>query len=167
MQVKVSTFTPPEVVLKRTILLSISKLWDSIGILAPVTLNLQEFLQSLWASNVTWDEPIDARTVAVFLKQMQETNQLQTFWIDRCIKPAISDNFIELHGLCDGSKKDHAAIVWLRTPIDNGYALNFIAAKSYVASLKKKSIPRIELMDAVVLVRLVALIREMFSCRPT
>ena len=52
----------------------------------------------------------------------------------------------------------------MRTYTTDGFKLNFIAAQSYVKSLKKRSILRIELMSAVILTRLIATIRKELPC---
>ena len=57
-------------------------------------------------------------------------------------------------------KRAYGAVVWLRTYTTDGFKLNFIASKSYVASLKKRSISRIELMSAIILTRLIVTIRK-------
>ena len=162
-QIKIPTFQMPTVVTKRAILSSVAKLWDPIGILAPITLRLRILLQSLWSNNLTWDDPVDSQTIAEFQNQMRDVDHLRTFWIDRCIEPALS-NSIELHEFCDGGEKGYGAVVWLRIFSTEGLKLKFIAAKSYVTSLKKRSIPRIELMSAVILTRLIANIRKELPC---
>ena len=48
-KLKFSTLTLPETLTKRTILSTIAKLWDPLGILAPVTLSLRILMQSLWS----------------------------------------------------------------------------------------------------------------------
>ena len=60
----------------------------------------------------------------------------------------------ELNGFCDAEEQAYGAVIWLRWPSGQTYDLRFVASKAYVASLKK-SIPRLELMAAVILVRLV------------
>ena len=46
-KVKYSALKLPKIVTKRIILSTIAKLWNPLGILAPVTINLRIFMQSL------------------------------------------------------------------------------------------------------------------------
>ena len=163
-QVKVPTFAAPKVITKRTMLSCIAKLWDPLGALAPVTVSLRILMQSLWSRNLTWDEAVDEDTASEFVKQMEDIDQLQSFWFNRCIISAPSNDSIELHGFCDGGEKAYGAAVWMRVPTDDGFHLNFVAAKSFVSPLKKKSIPRIELLAAVILTRLIATICDTLPC---
>ena len=61
----------------------------------------------------------------------------------------------ELHGFCDAREQSYGAVIWLRWPSGQTYDLRFVASKAYVAPLKKKSISRLELMAAIVIVRVV------------
>ena len=48
------------------------------------------------------------------------------------------------------------AVIWLRYPTsDNNYSLPFVTAKAFVAPVKKRSIPRLEVTAAVILTRLI------------
>ena len=51
-------------------------------------------------------------------------------------------------------EQGYGVVIWLRWHSGQTYDLKFVASKAYVASLKKKSIPRFKLMAVVILVRL-------------
>ena len=57
LKVKYSALKLPKIATKLIILSTIAKLWDPLGILAPITINLCIFIQSLWQSKLSWDEP--------------------------------------------------------------------------------------------------------------
>ena len=59
---KIPEFILPDVVTKREILLCIAKLWDPMGILAPVTLKLRLLMQNLWETKLSWDDPVTEAT---------------------------------------------------------------------------------------------------------
>ena len=62
----------------------------------------------------------------------------------------------QIHGFCDASDKAFAAVVYLRTEQKNGEVeTNLIASKTRVAPIKKQSTPRLELLGALILARLV------------
>ena len=65
----------------------------------------------------------------------------------------------QLHGFCDASDRAFAAVVYLRSVYDNGCVKTvLIASKTRVAPVKRQSIPRLELLGAVTLSRLMATI---------
>ena len=112
---------------------------------------------------MSWDDPVDCTTWTELKKQLENLNCLQDFWIDRCIKPNCNPGPFEFHGFCDAGEKAYGAVVWMRC-LTSGHQcfLRFVVAKSFVAPVKKRSIPRLEL-TAVILSRLVTSIREVLS----
>ena len=74
----------------------------------------------------------------------------------------------ELHGFSDASNKAFAAVVYLRTEHANGdIEINSMASKTRVAPIKRQSIPRLELLGATILARLVKSVKEAMSSLKT
>ena len=68
---------------------------------------------------------------------------------------------MELHCFSDASEKAYAAVVYLRSPYEDGRIdVNLVASKTKAAPLKKQSIPRLELLGATILVRLVKAVQN-------
>lgn len=62
---------------------------------------------------------------------------------------------LEIHGFSDASEHTYGACVYVITRTDSGkYITHLACAKSRVAPLKKISLPRLELFDAVILAKL-------------
>ena len=62
---------------------------------------------------------------------------------------------MQLHGFSDASEKAYAAVVYMRSCYDNGTVdVKLVTSKSRVAPLSKQSIPRLELLGALILARL-------------
>ena len=59
-----------------------------------------------------------------------------------------------LHGFCDTSKYAYAAVVYLVIKTRSGVFTRFVASKTRVSPLKSQSIPRLELLSAFLLARL-------------
>ena len=63
---------------------------------------------------------------------------------------------IQIHGFSDASKRAYAAVAYLRTVYENGQVdVQLIASKTKVAPTKPQTIPRLELLGATILARLV------------
>ena len=63
---------------------------------------------------------------------------------------------IQYHAFSDASKLAYAAVVYVRTCYENGLIdVKLVASKSRVAPLKTQTIPRLELLGALILARLV------------
>ena len=62
---------------------------------------------------------------------------------------------IELHGFRDASSHAYAAVVYLSVELESNMKSVLVASKTRVASLSGQTIPRSELLGAVILARLV------------
>ncbi|MCG8621379.1 MAG: hypothetical protein MJE68_05165, partial [Proteobacteria bacterium] len=63
----------------------------------------------------------------------------------------------KLVGFCDASLRAYAAAVYLRVETKNTYS-HLLCSRTRVAPLKKISIPRLELLSALLLARLISMI---------
>jgi hypothetical protein len=64
-----------------------------------------------------------------------------------------------LIGFCDASSKAYASVVYLRLESGGNFEIRFIAAKTRVAPIGGATIPRLELLSALLLSKLVNGIR--------
>ena len=72
---------------------------------------------------------------------------------------------VELHGFSDSSVLVYCAVVYLRVVFESEVKVFFLCAKNKVATLKKLTIPCLELVGCLFLGRLVGSIRQAFSSR--
>ena len=154
---------------KPSVLKLSAMIFDPLRFLCAFTILLKTFFQSLCTDNVNWDDSLSGRVLKSWNRIMSDLSSLQPIRISRCYF-AISNNplVFELHGFSDASCKAHAAVVFLRTVyVYGGSDVRFMAAKSRVAPVKKQSIPRLELLGAVILARLVNCVRKAITSLPT
>ena len=70
----------------------------------------------------------------------------------------------ELHAFSDASNKAYAAVIYMRSIYENGQSqVRFVASKTRVAPVKTQTIPRLELLGAVILACLVSTV---VGCSP-
>ncbi|XP_033356900.1 uncharacterized protein LOC117237245 [Bombus vosnesenskii] len=157
----------PSRVTKRIISSEIAKIYDPLGLLAPVIVRAKMLLQRIWSSKIDWDEslPIELHTEwERYYAQLPLLNNVR-FPRKAIIESAME---IELHGFCDASEKAYGACIYLRTLNTNGRVwTQLLTAKSKVAPLKCQTIPRLELSGALLLTSLMSTIQQALSHKIT
>lgn len=156
------TFTCPSShqVTKRLILSTIAKLFDPLGLLAPIIIKAKIFIQELWSIKLEWDDPLPEQLTNKWNEFIQHFQQMPKLTFPRWLGIK-SEQQIEIHGFCDASLNAFAAAVYIRSSNTNGTIRStLIASKSKVAPLKRLTIPRLELSGAVLLTKLVTRILQ-------
>ena len=113
-------------------------------------------LQDMWTAGIDWDdeftEPLSISALAWFA----ELYQLQKIQVPRCLwnEGTIADT-MSLHTFVDASENACGAVVYARCQNEDGtISTNIVAAKTRVSPNIATSIPRLELMGAIMGVRL-------------
>ncbi|XP_076299888.1 uncharacterized protein LOC143218544 [Lasioglossum baleicum] len=155
--------TPPSAIptTKRAILSDIARLYDPLGWVAPVIVAAKVLLQELWRANVGWDEELPAPLRERWLETYRGIANLREISLPRRTGVDSTARRVELHGFADASNHAYAAVTYPRvTHADGSSIVTLLAGKSRVAPLKPLTIPRRELCAAVLLARLIELIRN-------
>ena len=135
---------------KRELLQESSKVFDPIGITVPVTIQAKLLVQKVWSQHIEWDEPLGTELLNEWRRIAVDLSQLPQFSINRKYLPNFSTSDMELHAFSDASNKAYGAVIYLRSQTNTA----FVIAKSRVAPLKCPTLPRLELMAALVAARL-------------
>ncbi|XP_070854715.1 uncharacterized protein [Drosophila suzukii] len=139
---------------KRQVLSDVSRIFDPLGLLAPIVIKFKIIFQKLWLLNLDCDDPLPTKLADTWLKWRADLDTLQKFQLTRFVAND-ADN-IELHGFSDASTKAYAAVVYSRVTNDDGsISVSLVAAKTRVAPLKQQSLPRLELCAALLLSQLI------------
>lgn len=146
-------FTP--IPTKRSMLSSVARTFDPLGLLAPVIFCAKVLIQEVWKANIGWDDQLPDDIASNWEKLTSQWQNLTTILIPRYI--SVNQARHTLIGFCDASMKGYAATLYLRSegPTDE-IKVALIKAKTKVAPLKFYSIPRLELCGALLLSRLVS-----------
>ncbi|XP_076384364.1 uncharacterized protein LOC143262699 [Megalopta genalis] len=145
---------------KRFISSEIAKIYDPLGLLGPVIITAKLILQELWTLRIDWDESLP---MAIHNKWSQYYSQLPLLNQARFRRKTViqSASNIELHGFCDASERAYGACVYIRSQNNHGETIvELLVAKSRVAPLKSKSIPRLELCGSVLLASLMTTVKK-------
>ncbi|XP_055615223.1 uncharacterized protein LOC129761523 [Toxorhynchites rutilus septentrionalis] len=147
-----------ENITRRTVLSDTAKLFDPLGLIGPVIVLAKIFVQSLWRTSTSWDNPLDEYQQQHWLEFRSSLQGLVSITIPRWATPSFNRVVLEMHGFCDASEKAYGACLYLRVVSNDGrIAVRLLTAKSKVAPLgdskkhKRICLPRLELSSALLL----------------
>ncbi|XP_045508116.1 uncharacterized protein LOC123703948 [Colias croceus] len=149
---------------KRKLLSEMSKLFDPLGWLTPLTTKIKILFQKVWLqADLEWRDPVSQDIKSEWIKIKKELNTLKCIKIPRWYK-CDENSTIELHGFCDASIKAYACVVYARVVKNSSISTIIIAAKSRLVPNKKEvSLPRLELCAMELLTKLMNKIKNSIS----
>jgi len=140
---------------KRSFLKKITTLFDPLGLPSPYTIRAKVPLQGMWVSGMDWGEPINVNLLLRGTQWFDELAVLPSLHILRCLRTPHAVKDITLHTFVDVSQEACGAVCYTRHLYEDGsVSCRLVASKSRVAPLQAASIPGLELMAAVVGLRL-------------
>jgi len=149
---------------KREVLQDSSKLFDPLGILSPISVRAKLLMQRLWQQHVMWDEPLDTDILEEWTGILADINKSSVISFDRAFFPdTISATSLQPHVFADASTKAYGAVAYL----SNLNQTSFVMAKGRVAPLKQITLPKLELMAAVVAAKLACFVIESLCLKVT
>ncbi|XP_065062963.1 uncharacterized protein LOC135689604 [Rhopilema esculentum] len=146
---------------KRSLLKLAAKIFDPIGCLSVYTINLKVLFQELCVDKWGWDEELTGEAREKYDRFISEISRLDGIRMPRCFfDPGKIVSQVEIHGFSDASETAYAGIVYLRIVYDTGeVSIKFVTAKARVCPLTKQSIPRLELLGAQLLAKLISTVK--------
>lgn len=148
---------PKQKVTKRSILSTISQIFDPLGLIGPVIVLAKLIMQQLWQLKIDWDDSVPTNIFLLWVKFQSNLSRINYINIDRRVIFHNNYKSIQLHAFCDASESAYGCSVYIRTTDQcNNHNTMLLCAKSRVAPLKSISLPRLELCGALLLVQLVS-----------
>ncbi|XP_055614812.1 uncharacterized protein LOC129761130 [Toxorhynchites rutilus septentrionalis] len=133
---------------KRSILSTIARLFDPMGLTAPVVVTAKIIMQQLWVLPCGWDDPVPDNLQTKWKHYCQALPKVSAFRVQRYV--FLPRSKVQLHTFTDASEDAYGACVYARCENPKGNVrVQLLAAKSRVAPLKRLSIARLELCAAV------------------
>ncbi|XP_067650866.1 uncharacterized protein [Haliotis asinina] len=152
---------------KRSVLSKLSMLYDPLGLASAVTIRSRIALQDVWKSRTLgWDHPMPEDMSHLWQELFTNLNKLSCVEFPRCLKPNDVISGSELHVFADASVRAYGAVAYQRWETSRGYEVRLVSAKAKVAPLHHTTIPRLELMAALVASRLAKSLVSNFKEQP-
>ncbi|XP_074657118.1 uncharacterized protein LOC141910287 [Tubulanus polymorphus] len=150
---------------KRNIVGVAARFFDPLGVIAPAVLKFKLLFQDTCRSEIGWDEIVDADLERQWKQIVEDMKNFETIHLTRCYSAGLNgglDSF-ELHGFCDASCKAYGAVIYLVARSEDKSNSSFVVSKTKVAPTKQVSIPRLELLSAVTLAKLMKVVYDELS----
>ena len=144
---------------KRVVLSCVARMYDPLGFAAPFVMQAKILFQDIWHLGLTWDEPLPSEQAQAFTSWLIGLRSLRAWRIPRRFSAQASWsqlNYVEIHAFCDASERGYGTVVYLRISNDDSFSSSLIMARARVAPVKKVTLPRLELLGALLAARLVA-----------
>ncbi|XP_062704637.1 uncharacterized protein LOC115265178 [Aedes albopictus] len=146
---------------KRQFLKFMMGIFDPLGLLSPITIQLKIIFQELWRLQSGWDDEIPDGLVPRWREWLEQTAKLNEVRLPRYYFPEIpSFSNAELHAFCDASDKAFACVVYMVHRHEDRSYVALVYAKARVAPLKNSTVPRLELQGCVLASQMVKTLQD-------
>ena len=145
---------------KRALLSVIAKLFDPLGFLSPFVMHAKILFQDCWRLGIDWNDPLPQHLKTRFIEWISDCKYLRDYHFNRCYFPDLKWTTleqVELHAFGDASEKGFGCTIYMKIwdPHSGIFRTSFVAAKSRVAPIKKVTLPRLELLAALLTARFI------------
>ena len=146
---------------KRDVSRATASFFDPLRAVSPVTILFKIFCQTLCKAGIGWDEILTGNHLEECKSLLSMMKDGQAVTIPRCLCQDIHlpCNSVRLVGFCDAFTRAYAAVIYLRFKNSDDVNVKFFAAKTRVAPISSVTIPRLELLSAVLLSKLITSVR--------
>lgn len=157
--VKPAAFANQTQLTKRRVLKEAATIFDPLGWAMPIVLLARMFIRRIWKENYSWDQPLTEELSREWQKIRCALLDIRNIELNRrmftCPKANLSTEW-ELHAFSDASIEAFAVVVFIKS----GGHLAFVAAKSRLTPSRKLSVPRLELVAAVLASRYIQYVQK-------
>ena len=152
---------------KRNVVSMIGQIYDPLGFLSPITIQFKKLMQELCKAKMGWDQALRGELLNKWNKLVQDLEVSPQIALPRCYFGSVQDErtSCRLYGFCDASSAAYAAVVYLVRETSGRKHSAFVTSKTRVTPLKPLTIPRLELLSAVLLARLVVTVSDSLCTR--
>lgn len=142
---------------KRNVVSLIGRFYDPLGFLAPITIKFKILFQKLCQSKLDWDCNLSGELLREWRLLLVDLKESVPISIPRSYEYRVegAPSSYTLCGFCDASTRAYAAVIYLVIESNASTEVKFLVSKTRVAPLQCQTIPRLELLSAFLLSKLV------------
>lgn len=134
---------------KRNILSILASLYDPLGVVSPIAVDLKVLLQELCVNKGSWDEKLTGEWLRRWECWVSELKRVKEMRLPRCVYGDNKDSAKNsLIGFADASSKAYCAVIYFVSEFRGSINGTFLTSKTRVAPLSAQTIPSLELMAA-------------------
>ena len=143
-------------VTKRNVFSLASKLYDPLGLISPYIVKIKIFMTKLWEAGYEWDEEISTEMKESWNAWLIDIVRAKDIHIDRCYYKSNKKIIARtLHVFGDASEEAYAAVAYIVSEDeDRNTNSMLVMSKTRVSPIKRVTLPRLELLAALLAARL-------------
>ena len=147
---------------KRNVVSLATRFFDPLGVMSPITVRFKLLFQQLCGSKTDWDEPLSGKSLSDWKALSSDLQEAKPIAMSRCCVAGMSERVksFSLQGFCDASQRAYAAMVYIQVEFESGKLSYLLCTKTRIAPTKALTIPRLELLSALLLARLMSSVRH-------
>lgn len=138
---------------KRHLLRAAATFYDPLGLASPTSVVAKILFQDTWCRGIGWDELLPHDLGVRWRYWISTLTSLSSFNIPRCVRIMHSKGS-QVHVFCDASERAYGAALYVRNPMDHDATVQLMCSKNRLAPLKRVTLPRLELLAALLGARL-------------
>ena len=138
---------------KRQLLQATSRFYDPLGLMSPVLITGKLIFQDSWCRGVEWDELLPDDLGTRWRNWVILLHHLLDIHIPRWTGTTRNGD-CQIHVFCDASERAYGAVLYIRSTRETKTHVQIVCSKNRLAPLKKVTLPRLELIAALVGARL-------------
>ena len=139
LSVKKLTFPCYPNLTKRQLLSLVSRTFDPLGLVSPLTIRGKLLVQKAWLEKTGWDAPLNDSYRDEWEILLSDLESVHTISFPRSVCNTTQDS--QLHVFCDASSKAYGAVAY----IVNGSETYLLTSRARVNPVPSRSIPQLEL----------------------
>ena len=134
---------------KRQLLQATARFHDPLGLLSPVSVMAKILFQDTWTRGIGWDELLPHDLSIRWHLWLSTLHTVSALVIPRWI--GVSDrNLTQMHVFCDASERSYGAALYVRTTAVDKCSVHLVCSKSRLSPIKRVTLPRLELLAALI-----------------
>ena len=149
---------------KRLVLSTIAKVFDPLGFLAPFVVKGKVLMQEIWRGGYDWDTELSFELQKRFMDWISDLQFITSMKVPRHVGFHSQASETQLHLFSDASKDAYGCVAYLFVRFNDEWKSTLVASKSRVSPLTVVTIPRLELLGAVLAAELALRLLKVFDC---